>query len=188
MQFIDLAAQQKRIRGKIEANIATVLNHGKYIMGPEVKELENSLADFVGAGNAIGCASGTDALLMALMAYHVGPGDAVFTSPFTFIATAEVISLLGATPVFVDIDPQTYNIDPSQLELAVQAVKKNDPLFIRSPKTNQSSVLNPQSFVLKASLQLTYSGFRPTMKKSKRSLKGKSFLSSKMPPNPLAGN
>ena len=133
MQFIDLAAQQKRIRDKIEASIATVLNHGKYIMGPEVKELEDRLADYVGVSNAIGCASGTDALLMALMAYHVGPGDAVFTSPFTFIATAEVISLLGATPVFVDIDPRTYNIDPSHLELAVQAVKKNDPTIYPIP-------------------------------------------------------
>ncbi len=145
MQFIDLAAQQKRIRDKIEANIATVLNHGKYIMGPEVKELEDRLADYVGVGNAIGCASGTDALLMALMAYHVGPGDAVFTSPFTFIATAEVISLLGATPVFVDVDPQTYNIDPSQLELAVQAVKKNDPSIHPIPQIH--SVLQPKGII-----------------------------------------
>ena len=103
MQFIDLATQQKRIRDKIEANITTVLDHGKYIMGPEIKTLEQRLADYAGVKHAIGCASGTDALLMALMALKVGPGDAVFTSPFTFIATAEVISLLGATPVLVGI-------------------------------------------------------------------------------------
>ena len=133
MHFIDLAAQQRRIRDKIDAKIAAVLDHGKYIMGPEVMELEDRLADYVGTSHAIGCASGTDALLMALMAHQVGPGDAVFTSPFTFIATAEVINLLGAVPVFVDIDPMTYNIDPGHLELAVQAVKKNDPTIYPIP-------------------------------------------------------
>ncbi|UCD83155.1 MAG: DegT/DnrJ/EryC1/StrS family aminotransferase [Desulfobacterales bacterium] len=133
MHFIDLVAQQKRIRKNIEAKISTILDHGKYIMGPEVKELEDRLADYVGISNAIGCASGTDALLMALMAFKVGPGDAVFTSPFTFIATAEVISLLGATPVFVDIDPQTYNIDPAKLELAIQAINDNDPAIYPIP-------------------------------------------------------
>lgn len=115
MEFIDLATQQKRILDKIEANIRTVLNHGKYIMGPEVKALEDRLAAYVGVKYAVSCASGTDALLMALMAYQIGPGDAVLTTPFTFIATAEVISLLGATPVFVDIDPETYNIDPQKV-------------------------------------------------------------------------
>jgi len=136
MQFIDLAAQQKRIRAKIESNIATVLNHGKYIMGPEVKLLEESLAAYVDVKHAIGCASGTDALLMALMAYQVGPGDAIFTSPFTFIATAEVISLLGATPVFVDIDPETYNLDPAKLEPAIQAIKNNDATLYPIPNPN----------------------------------------------------
>ena len=126
MQFVDLAVQQKRIIEKIEANLKTVLSHGKYIMGPEVTKLEGSLANFVGAKHGIACASGTDALLMALMAYGIGPGDAVFTTPFTFIATAEVISLLGATPVFVDIDPLTFNIDPKKLEQSVSAVKKAD--------------------------------------------------------------
>ena len=118
MQFVDLAAQQKRIRKQLESNISAILDHGKYIMGPEIRQLEKRLAGYVGVKNAIGCASGTDALLMALMAYRVGPGDAIFTSPFTFIATAEVISLLGATPVFVDIDPQTFNMDPVKLGLA----------------------------------------------------------------------
>jgi dTDP-4-amino-4,6-dideoxygalactose transaminase len=152
MQFVDLAAQQKRIRNQIESNIAAILDHGKYIMGPEVKLLEDRLADFVGAKHAIGCASGTDALLMALMSYGVGPGDAIFTSPFTFIATAEVISLLGATPVFVDIDPQTFNIDPVKLSRAIQAVKDNDACFYPLPqydsvRSPQSSVLQPKGII-----------------------------------------
>ncbi len=110
MEFIDLAAQQKRIREDLESRMKKVLDHGQYIMGPEVKELESKLADYVGVKHAIACASGTDALLMALMAYNVGPGDAILTTPFTFIATAEVISLLGATPVFVDIEKETHSI------------------------------------------------------------------------------
>ncbi len=125
MEFIDLARQQQRIRETIEANIKAVLDHGQYIMGPEVKDLECRLAAYAGTKHAISCASGTDALLMALMAYDVGPGDAIFTTPFTFIATAEVISLLGATPVFVDIDPKTYNIDPEKLEQAIAALPRN---------------------------------------------------------------
>jgi len=127
MQFIDLAKQQQRIKEKLDANIQKVLAHGQYIMGPEVKELETKLAAYVGAKHAVGCASGTDALLMALMALDIGPGDAVFTTPFTFIATAEVISLLGATPVFVDIDPKTYNIDPDKLDRAITAFQAKDP-------------------------------------------------------------
>jgi len=116
MQFIDLNAQQGRIRDKIENNIKKVLDHGKYIMGPEIMELEEQLAAYVGTKYAAGVASGTDALLMPLMTYEIGPGDAVFTTPFTFIATAEVIKLLGAVPVFVDIQEDTYNIDPVKLE------------------------------------------------------------------------
>ena len=119
MQFIDLNAQQQRIRPKIEAKIKQVLDHGNYIMGPEIAELEGKLAEFVGIKHCISVASGTDALLMALMAYGVGPGDAIFTTPFTFFATGEVISLLGATPIFVDINPQTFNIDPARLEEAI---------------------------------------------------------------------
>lgn len=140
MHFIDLAAQQARVKNQIDRNIQKVLSHGTYIMGPEVKELESKLAAYVGVKHAIGCASGTDALLMALMAYNVGPGDAIFTTPFTFIATAEVISLLGATPVFVDIDPETFNIDPDKLELAIKALKSNDhsihPLPNLKPETS----------------------------------------------------
>jgi dTDP-4-amino-4,6-dideoxygalactose transaminase len=127
MQFIDLNYQQKLIHGKIMENITTVLTHGQYIMGPEIKALEMKLSEFVGTKHAISCASGTDALLMALMAYGVGPGDAIFTTPFTFVATAEVISLLGATPVFVDIEPDTFNIDPQKIEEAISALKERNP-------------------------------------------------------------
>lgn len=127
IQFIDLKAQQQRIFDTIQKNISRVLAHGQYIMGPEIRELEDKLANHVGAKYAVSCSSGTDALLMALMAYGVGPGDAIFTSPFTFVATAEVISLLGATPVFVDIEPDTFNIDPVMLEKAITALEKKDP-------------------------------------------------------------
>jgi len=125
IQFIDLAAQQQRILLKIEKRIARVLAHGNYIMGPEVFELEEKFSDFLKVRHSISCSSGTDALLMVLMAINVGPGDAVFTSPFSFMATAEVISLLGATPVFVDVDPDTYNMDPASLERAIQQVMQN---------------------------------------------------------------
>ena len=126
MQFIDLAAQQQRIRQQIEEKIRIVLDHGKYIMGPEINEFEKRLAEFAGVKHCIGCASGTDALLMTLMAEKMGPGDAIFTTPFTFIATAEVISLLGATPVFVDIDAKTFNLDPDKLDLAIKSLESND--------------------------------------------------------------
>jgi UDP-2-acetamido-2-deoxy-ribo-hexuluronate aminotransferase len=126
MQFNDLTTQQNKIKESLDRNIQSVMSHGQYIMGPEVKHLEKRLAEYVGVKHAIACSSGTDALLLALMAYGVGPGDAIFTTPFTFIATAEVISLLGATPVFVDIDPRTFNIDPQQLEKAITALKSND--------------------------------------------------------------
>ncbi|MDA3833876.1 MAG: DegT/DnrJ/EryC1/StrS family aminotransferase [Spirochaetales bacterium] len=139
MQFIDLNAQQQRIRPQIDAAIKRVLDHGKYIMGPEVAELEGQLAKFTGVKHCIGVASGTDALLMALMAYGVGPGDAIFTTPFTFVATGEVISLLGATPVFVDIDPQTFNIDPQKLEEALVNFKT------RSTTNNQ--LLTPRGII-----------------------------------------
>ena len=134
MDFIDLKTQQKRIKEQLNANIRRVLAHGNYIMGPEVRDLEAKLAAYVGTKHAISCSSGTDALLMALMAYGIGPGDAIFTTPFTFIATAEVISLLGATPIFVDIDPKTYNIDPAKIEQAILAVRANNPALHPLPK------------------------------------------------------
>ncbi len=147
MQFIDLAAQQNRIRDKIEANIQAVLDHGKYIMGPEIKTLESRLAEYVGVKHAIGCASGTDALLMALLACRIGPGDAVFTTPFTFIATAEVISLLGAVPVFVDIDSESFNIDPARLDRAVSALISNDSDVHPLPITHYPSTITPKGVI-----------------------------------------
>ncbi|NVE92094.1 DegT/DnrJ/EryC1/StrS family aminotransferase [Vreelandella titanicae] len=119
MQFIDLAAQQERIKDKIDANIQKVLAHGNYILGPEVSELEGKLAAFTGAKYCITCANGTDALQIAQMALGIGPGDEVITPGFTYIATAETVALLGAKPVYVDIDPKTYNLDPAQLEAAI---------------------------------------------------------------------
>ena len=119
MQFIDLKAQQRRVRDDIDSRIRQVLDHGQYILGPEVGEMEQALAEFVDIGHCVSAASGTDALLLALMALDIGAGDEVITTPFSFISTAEVIALLGATPVFVDIDPKTYNMDPAAVEAAI---------------------------------------------------------------------
>lgn len=119
MQFIDLKSQQARIRDSIDRRLAALLDHGQYILGPEVTEMEQSLAAYVGVAHCVSAASGTDALLLALMALDIGPGDEVITSPFSFIATAEVIALVGATPVFVDVDPVSYNLDPGRLEAAI---------------------------------------------------------------------
>jgi UDP-2-acetamido-2-deoxy-ribo-hexuluronate aminotransferase len=118
MEFIDLAAQQQRLAPEIDRRLHAVLAHGRFIMGPEVAELEARLAAWAGVAHCISCASGTDALYLSLLAHGIGPGDAVFTTPFTFFATAEVIALVGATPVFVDVDPATYNLDPAALEHA----------------------------------------------------------------------
>ncbi|HRP69068.1 MAG TPA: DegT/DnrJ/EryC1/StrS family aminotransferase [Turneriella sp.] len=119
MDFIDLKTQQARIKTQIDANIQKVLAHGQYIMGPEITEIEKRLATYTGAKHCLTVANGTDALLIALMALGVKAGDEVITSPFTFIATGEMIALLGAAPVFVDIDPKTYNIDPTKIEAAI---------------------------------------------------------------------
>ncbi len=124
MQFIDLAAQQARIKEKIDAGIQKVLSHGKYILGPEVSELEEKLAAFTGTKYCITCANGTDALQIAQMAFGIGPGDEVITPGFTYIATAETVAVLGATPIYVDIDPQTYNLDVDQLEAAITSRTK----------------------------------------------------------------
>jgi UDP-2-acetamido-2-deoxy-ribo-hexuluronate aminotransferase len=117
ISFVDLAAQQNRLRTEIESGIAKVLAHGKYILGPEVAELEERLADYTGA-------NGTDALQIALMALGVGPGDEIITPSFSYIATAEATVILGATPVYVDIDPVTYNVDPASIESAVTSRTK----------------------------------------------------------------
>jgi UDP-2-acetamido-2-deoxy-ribo-hexuluronate aminotransferase len=119
MQFIDLKTQYRKLKQDIDARIQAVLDHGQYILGPEVAELEARLAARTEAKHCISCASGTDALLLALMALGIGAGDEVVTAPFTFFATGEMIALLGAVPVFVDIDPATYNIDPAKIEAAI---------------------------------------------------------------------
>jgi UDP-2-acetamido-2-deoxy-ribo-hexuluronate aminotransferase len=124
MQFIDLKTQSNRIEEKVFARLKAILNHGAYIMGPEVTELEQALAKFVGVEHALAVSSGTDALLIALMALGVGSGDEVITTPFSFFATAEMIALLGAKPVFVDVDPDTYNIDVSGIEAKITAKTK----------------------------------------------------------------
>ena len=124
IEFIDLKAQQARIKGQIDAGIQRVLAHGQYILGPEVAELEEKLATFTGAKHCITVANGTDALQIAQMALGIGPGDEVITPGFTYIATAETVALLGAKPVYVDIDPRTYNLDPVLLEEAITSRTK----------------------------------------------------------------
>src|SRR3546814_9820771 len=116
--FIDRAAQQRRIRDKLDARIAAVLDAGNYIMGPEVSKLEQQLAAFCGARFALGCANGTDALQLALMALAAKPGDAVFCPSFTFASTAEIVPMTRATPVFVDVLPDTFNLDVDSLKRA----------------------------------------------------------------------
>lgn len=119
IEFIDLKAQQSRIKSEIDAGIQRVLAHGQYILGPEVAELEEKLAAYVGAKYCITCANGTDALQIAQMAFGIGPGDEVITPGFTYIATAETVAVLGATPVYVDVNPKTYNLDVEKLEAAI---------------------------------------------------------------------
>jgi len=121
MQFIDLKSQYARVKADVDARIAAVLAHGAYVMGPEVGALERQLGEYCGVRHAVSMASGTDALLVAMMALGIGAGDEVITSPFTFIATAETIALLGARPMFVDIDPHSYNIDAGLIEAVITA-------------------------------------------------------------------
>ena len=128
LPFIDLKYQYSLIRDEIHAGIDRVLESGHYILGAEIAELEKQLAEYAGVKHALACSSGTDALLMALMALGIGPGDAVFTTPFTFFATVETIALVGATPVFADIDEGTYNIDPAKLEEAILKVEREGKL------------------------------------------------------------
>jgi UDP-2-acetamido-2-deoxy-ribo-hexuluronate aminotransferase len=122
--FIDLKTQYRELQSQIQSRINAVLEHGQYIMGPEVYELEEKLAAYVGVKHCISASSGTDTLLIAMMALGIKAGDEVITTPFTFIATGEMIALLGAKPVFVDIDPKTYNIDPAKLEVAITSKTK----------------------------------------------------------------
>src|SRR3569623_2212787 len=121
--FIDLAAQRKRLGPAIDTAVARVLAHCQFIIGPEVPAFERALADFAGARHAVGCASGTDALVLGLRALGIGPGDAVICPSFTFCATAEVAVLVGAPPVFVDVDPETFSIDVAGIPGAVAAAE-----------------------------------------------------------------
>ena len=119
MEFIDLKTQQSRIREQLEKNISAVLDHGRYVMGPEIQELEERLCKYLGVKHSIGVSSGTDSLMIALMALGVGHGDEVITIPYTWISTVEVIDVLGAKPVFIDIDPVSWNMDSALLEAAI---------------------------------------------------------------------
>ncbi|PHR56620.1 MAG: aminotransferase DegT [Robiginitomaculum sp.] len=132
MDFIDLKAQRQRIKTEIDTAIATVLDHGRFIMGPEVSAFEQELSAYGQAKHTLACGSGTDALIIPLMAWNIGAGDAVFCPSFTFCATAEAIALVGATPVFTDVDRGTYNIDISSLKRAIAEVKANGELVPRA--------------------------------------------------------
>lgn len=122
MQFIDLKAQYEKIKDLVDSRVIKVIESGAYIGGPEITELEEKLADFAGVNHCLACSNGTDALLIPLMAWDIQPGDAVFTTSFTFISSGEVVALRGATPVFVDIDPDTYNMCPKSLEKTIQKI------------------------------------------------------------------
>lgn len=128
LPFIDLQAQRKRIETEINTAIQSVVESGRYVLGPEVGELEKQLAAWCGAKHSVACANGTDALALPLMAWGLKPGDAVFCPSFTFVATAQVVPWLGAAPVFVDILPDTYNMDPASLEAAIARVKAEGKL------------------------------------------------------------
>ncbi len=128
IQFIDLAAQQQRLGSKVTESINAVLAHGQYIMGPEVRELEEKLAEFGKTNHALSCSNGSDAIFLALLALEIGPGDAVFVPSFTFAATAEMVALIGATPVFVDVLEDTYNMDPAHLKAAITDIRANSDL------------------------------------------------------------
>jgi UDP-2-acetamido-2-deoxy-ribo-hexuluronate aminotransferase len=119
MQFIDLKTQYQRVAEDVRQRMDAVFAHGQYILGPEVDEIERQLADFAGVKHCVSVASATDALLIALMAMDIGPGDEVITTPFTFVATASMVKMLGAKAVFVDIDPRTYNLDPAKIAAAI---------------------------------------------------------------------
>jgi dTDP-4-amino-4,6-dideoxygalactose transaminase len=132
IKFIDLNSQQLRLKDEINSGIQSVLKHGQYILGPEVRKFEKNLAKFGKSKYALGCANGTDAIVLPLLAWGIGPGDAVFCPSFTYCATAEAIANTGATPVFIDVHRRTYNIDPESLERAINEVKKNRQLVPRA--------------------------------------------------------
>lgn len=147
MQFVDLAAQQARMKNTLRARLEAVLTGNHYILGPEVAELEEKLAAFTGTRHCLGCSSGSTALELILMAWEIGPGDAVLTTPFTFVATAESIAKTGATPVFVDIDPLTLNMDTARLEDALSALRDGDAARHPLPLPAQKSRLTPRAIL-----------------------------------------
>ncbi len=130
LPLVDLAAQRTALGSEIDAAIGRVLDHGRFIMGPEVQELEAELAGYTGATSVVSCSSGTDAILMSLMAWGIGPGDAVFLPAFTFTATPEAVALLGATPVFVDVSPDDFNIDIRSLKRTIDSIDPLDPKVV----------------------------------------------------------
>ncbi|HTT96490.1 MAG TPA: DegT/DnrJ/EryC1/StrS aminotransferase family protein [Rhizomicrobium sp.] len=132
IQFIDLQAQRRRLGSKLEKSIMDAVQGGQWVMGPQVAELEKQLSEFAGVKHTIACANGTDALLIVLRAWDIGPGDAVFVPTFTFAASAEVVALVGATPVFVDVLEDTYNMDPASLEAAITMIKREGKLKARA--------------------------------------------------------
>jgi dTDP-4-amino-4,6-dideoxygalactose transaminase len=140
MQFIDLKAQYNHLKEKIDANIHKVLDHGQYVMGPEVLTLETELAKYAGTKHCISCSSGTDALVMALMSHNIGEGDVVITTPFTFIATAEAIKFVGAIPLFVDIELETFNISPELLNSTLRDISENRPTIHAAICTDISKI------------------------------------------------
>ncbi len=148
-EFIDLRTQYRRIQDKVEGAVIAAMRGGSFIMGPPVIALEKRLSEYVGVRNTITCASGTDALVMALMAKGVGPGDAVFTVPFTFMASAEAIATVGATPIFVDVDPQTFNMDVDKLALAIAALKAGDQSIYPLPALSETELaaLRPRGII-----------------------------------------
>jgi dTDP-4-amino-4,6-dideoxygalactose transaminase len=132
IQFIDLQAQRRRLGPKLEKSIMDAVQGGQWVMGPQVTELEKQLSEFAGVKHTIACANGTDALLIVLRAWEIGPGDAVFVPTFTFAASGEVVALVGATPVFVDVLEDTYNMDPASLEAAIAMVRREGKLKPRA--------------------------------------------------------
>lgn len=163
--LLDLKAQYQTIRDEVRQVVDHVLDNGRYILGPEVSKLEEEIAQFCGVKFAVGVANGTDALLLALDAYGVGPGDEVITTPFTFFATAEVVSRLGATPVFVDIDPETYNIDVSQIRAKItDKTKAIIPVHIFGQPANMDEIMalaeEYQLFVLEDAAQAIGSEYK----------------------------
>ncbi|WP_210397627.1 DegT/DnrJ/EryC1/StrS family aminotransferase [Motiliproteus sediminis] len=147
LPLIDLKRQYAQIETRVKKAVVDVLDSGQYIQGSEVAELEQRLAAYAGTTYCVSCASGTDALLMALMAKGVGPGSIIFTTPFTFVATAEVIALLGATPFFVDVDPTSFNMDPKQLELAIAACRSRDPGIYPLPAAVIEKEMKPEGVI-----------------------------------------